>query len=353
MPLIAAAVLATTAGCGVTVERLPLPSKGMFEATYPIHAIFANVLNLPDQAKVKVGGSDVGVVSHIDVDNYRAEVELDIRKDIELPRGTTAQLRQATPLGDVFIALAEPNAAPDGPKLRAGDTLPIEQTSAGATVEELLVSVSLLFNGGGIADIAQLTDELDAAVGGRADELSYLITKTTSTFTTLHDNSSRIDGALAGFDALTATIEANHAELGQVAETLPPLLGTIAENNRALGELLAKVATVSAALGDYADSSTEQLRGLLDNTRKLMSALAATGDTFGALQDAFHEIRPYVDATFRGSALAPYANIQYLDIGLLTAPGTSKFFDLTDMADFVGSLMQVLQIITARLTGPR
>src|SRR5205823_2324803 len=110
--------------------------------------------------KVKVGGSDVGVVSKIQTKDFKAIVDLKISKDIELPVGSTAELRQATPLGDVFIAVTKAKAEPGAPMLHDGST--IEKTSAGATVEELLVSVSLLFNGGGVAALTKLTSEMDS-----------------------------------------------------------------------------------------------------------------------------------------------------------------------------------------------
>ncbi|MBF6176465.1 MCE family protein [Nocardia blacklockiae] len=340
-------------GCGLTVEKVPLPKPGLQGDSYTLHAVFTNALNLPDQAKVKIGGSDVGVVSHIETKNFQAVVDLTLRKDIELPKGSTAELRQATPLGDVFVAVSKPKAEPGTAMLRDGDTLTLEQTSAGATVEELLLSVSMLFNGGGIAALTKLTAELDSVVGGRPDQLANLLRQMTSVTTTLHSNSERIDATLNGFGALADTIEARHNELGQVADTLPSMIGTIAENNKQIGELLTKVSTTSAALGDYANTSTEQLSSLLDNVHNLMSALSQTRTDFGPLLDAMHDIRPAVDASFKGNVLAVAATLTQLDIGLITDPAHSKFYDLRDAQDMVGSLIQVLQIVQGRVGGHR
>ncbi|BCK59350.1 MCE family protein [Nocardia wallacei] len=342
-----------TAGCGLTVEKVPLPKPGLQGDTYTLHAVFTNALNLPDQAKVKIGGSDVGVVTRIETKNFQAVVDLTLRKDIELPKGSTAELRQATPLGDVFVAVSKPKAEPGTAMLRDGDTFTLEQTSAGATVEELLLSVSMLFNGGGIAALTKLTSELDSVVGGRSDQLANLLRQMTSVTTTLHSNSERIDSTLNGFGALADTIEARHNELGQVADTLPSMIGTIAENNKQIGDLLTKVSTTSAALGDYANTSTEQLSSLLDNVHNLMSALAQTRTDFGPLLDAMHDIRPAVDASFKGNVLAVAATLTQLDIGLITDPAHSKFYDLRDAQDMVGSLIQVLQIVQGRVGGHR
>ncbi|MFI6170946.1 MCE family protein [Nocardia sp. NPDC051052] len=349
----AVAGVGITSGCGLTVEKLPLPKPGVSGETYTVHAVFENALNLPDQAKVKIGGSDVGVVSNIKTKNFQAVVDLTISKDIELPKDSTAELRQATPLGDVFVAVskAKAKAGSGAEMLHNGDTLGLDKTSAGATVEQLLISISLLFNGGGVASLSKLTSELDSIVGGRGGQLSHLITEMTGVVGSLNDNSAKVDGVLNEFSALANTIEARRGELGQVADTLPQMIGAIAENNRAIGDLLTKVSTTSAALGDYADTSGQQLGSLLDNTHKLMDALANTGDNLGILLDQFRVLRPKLDNTFRGSSFAIYATATNLDLSALTDPQHGGFQDLRDIQDLAGSLIQVLQIVQNRVQG--
>ncbi len=349
--VVATGVLTAASGCGFTVESLPLPKPGTQGETYTVHAIFANALNLPDQAKVKIGGSDIGTVSHITTKNFQAIVDMTIRKDIDLPDNTTAELRQATPLGDVFVAVSRPQNSADEPPLKDGDTIGLESTSAGATVEELLLSVSMLFNGGGVAALGKLTSELDSVVGGRPQQLASLLQQMTSVTTTLHADSARIDSMLTGFDTLADTLQAHHDELGQVANTLPGMIGTIAENNRNLGDLLAKISTTSNALGDYANTTSDQLGSLLDNVHKLMTALSQSQRSFGPLLDALHEVRPGADASFKGDTLAVAGTLTQFDVGLITDPPHSKFFDLRDANDFAGSLIQVLQIVQGRLQG--
>ncbi|MFI9507479.1 MCE family protein [Nocardia sp. NPDC052566] len=345
----AVAGVAITAGCGVTVEKLPLPKPGMSGETYTVQAEFDNALNLPDQAKVKIGGSDVGVVSHIKTKNFKAVVDLTISKDIELPKGSSAELRQATPLGDVFVAVSKPKTEPGTAMLRDGDKL--ENTSAGASVEELLISVSLLFNGGGVAALSKLTSEMDSIVGGRGGQLAHLITEMTGVVGSLNANTTKVDSVLAQFGALADTIETRRNQLGQVADTLPQMIGAVAENNRAIGDLLTKVSTASAALGDYANTSGDQLASLLDNTRQLMDAVARTGDGFGVLLDRLHTIRPKVDATFRGSGFAVYATLTNLDLSALSDPQHGRMQDLSDLSDFAGTMIQVLQVVQSRVQG--
>ena len=112
----AAATLAMS-GCGVvpglTVEQIPLPAPGGIGDSITLTADFDNALNLPTRAKVKLNGMNVGQVSEIEAENYSAIVTMQVGTATKLPVGTGAELRQATPLGDVFVALLPPPAHRD------------------------------------------------------------------------------------------------------------------------------------------------------------------------------------------------------------------------------------------------
>ncbi len=348
---VAVASTALVSGCGMTLDTVPLPKPGVSGDSYSLHAMFQNALNLPQQAKVRVGGSDVGVVTKITTSNFQANVDMDIRKDIELPEGTTAELRQATPLGDVFVAMTMPEKKAGENVLQDGDTIPIERTSAGASVEQLLLSVTALINGGAINQIARITTELDSMVSGKGPLLSHLIVELTNVVGSLNNNTGTIDSVLKEFDSTLATLNQRRTELGQLADSLPPMVSTIAENNQNIAGLLQKVSTASAALGDYSRTSDTQLSGLLDSTDKLMTGLSQAKDTLGPALDALHEIKPKVDATFEGSTLAQSATLSYLSIGQLYDGEAQKFPDLQTLNSMTYSIVQVLQRAYSRITG--
>ncbi|MFD3596330.1 MCE family protein [Nocardia sp. NPDC058640] len=354
--MLAAAALTTVtlavSGCGLTVESLPLPEPGVGGETYTLHAEFENALNLPNQAKVKIGGSDIGVVSKISTKNFQAVIDMQVRKDIQLPKGSVAELRQATPLGDVFVAVVKPTN-PSGATLGEGDTITREFTSAGATVEQLLLSVTMLFNGGGLASLSRVGTELGNILGGHGHELGHLTTELTGVLGDLNANSAQIDSVLTEFSTLSATINSKRGELGQVADTLPNAIGAIAENTQALTDMLARLAVTTNALGDYARTNTEQLGTVLDSVTSLSGQLASTGDKLGYLLDQLALLRPGVEQTMKGKGLIPYANLTNLDVPLLTAPGTSRLPNMQDANDFVGTFVQVLLTVQGRLGGHR
>ncbi|MGW0047380.1 MCE family protein [Nocardia cyriacigeorgica] len=346
----AAVTALTLGGCAVTIDNLPLPQPGVDGPSYTLHAVFDDALNLPERARVKIGGTDVGVVTEIDTLDFRAEVELEISSEIQLPEGTRAELRQATPLGDIFIGLTLPEKRPDAALLTDGDTIDRAHTSAGASVEQLMVSMSMLLDGGALNQVARITSEMNSMIGGRGPQLAHLLTELTATLDALNQRTGQIDSVLHGLTGLTAVLNARKAELGAAAEQFPPLIGVIAENNQAIVDLTAKVSVTMAALGDFTTTG-EQFRSLFDSVQQLMGGFTRMGDNLAGTLDGLHTLYPSLQATTEGTALAVGARISYLSLGALTDPRGSRLPDGSDPAAFVGSLAQVLARVQERLQG--
>lgn len=350
--VVSVAVLAAS-GCGaVTVQDVPMPEPGIGGPGYPIRARFEDALNLPDRAHVKIGGTDIGVVTGISTTDFVADVDLLIREDIRLPRGTTAELRQATPLGDIFIAMTLPREDPNAPILGEGDVIDTDHTGAGASVEELMVSVSLLLNGGGLNQAARITAEMDSMFSGRAPQLAHLITEMTQVLSALNARTADIDSVLHGVNLLTGELAARKQELGLAADTFPDLLGLVAENNRDITALIQKISVTMAALGDFTDTTSPEFLSLFDSIRRLMGGFTAMGDNLRQTLEGLHTLYPSLEQSFEGPTLAVAARVSYLSVGALTDPNGSRLPEGADVPAFIGSLAQVLQKIQGRLTSP-
>ncbi|UGT39120.1 MCE family protein [Nocardia yamanashiensis] len=350
--LVTAAALTAASGCAVTVSNVPMPKPGIGGPGYTIHASFTDALNLPDRAHVKIGGTDIGVVTGIKTTNFVADVEMLIREDIRLPRGTTAELRQGTPLGDMFVAMTLPSAQEAGAELREGDTLGTDRTSAGASVEQLMMSISLLLNGGGINQAARITSEMDSMFAGRAPELSHLITEMTGVITALNQRTGDIDQTLSGLNTLAGELAQRKAELGVAADTFPALIGLFTENNQQMVDLLTKVSTTMTALGDFSDTTGTEFVSLFTSIQRLMSGFAQMGDNLTGALTGLHTIYPSLMASLRGPALAVAATVSYLSVGALTDPSGSRWPEVGDVGQFIGSLTQVLEKVFGRLASP-
>ncbi|MFC4372888.1 MCE family protein [Nocardia halotolerans] len=348
---VTALAVLTTGSCTVTVDNVPLPRPGVEGPSYRLRAVFDDALNLPERARVKIGGTEVGVVTGIETTNFLAEVEMRVRRDIALPRGTRTELRQPTPLGDIHVAIILPQHRPGTELLADGDTIGRAHTSAGASVEELMTAMSLLLDGGAMNQVARLTSELNTIVGGRGPQLSHLLTELTATLSALNQRTGQLDSVLHGLNGLTTTLRARKRELGQAADTFPALISVIAENNRALTELTTKVSTVTDALGDFTSTTGPEFLSLFDSVQALMTGFTRMGDNLATTLDELNALGPVARASMRGSSLAVAARISYLDVGALTDAEGSRLPDGTDVTAFIGSLTQVLARVLGRLQG--
>ena len=196
----AAVVTAMTcvAGCsGNGLAGIPLPAPGLGSGGYSLKAVFGNALNLPMNAKVKLAGADVGEVESMTATDYTAVTRLRIRDGVLLPRGSTAELRTATPLGDVFVSMRPPvDVAPGTPLLKNGDTIGLQSTTAAATVESVLGSAAILVNGGAVRNFTNIINGFGKATGDHGEALGTLLGKTNRLLGTLDARSGQFSAAL-------------------------------------------------------------------------------------------------------------------------------------------------------------
>lgn len=348
----AAAVASSTAACSLTVADLPMPEPGIGGPGYTLHATFRDALNLPDRAHVRIGGTDIGVVTGISTTSFLADVEMQIRADIQLPEGTTAELRQATPLGDIFVAMTLPSAEAAGPPLRAGATIGAEHTASAASVEQLMISISLLLNGGGLNQAARVTAELDSIFAGKAPQLRHLVGEMTSVMAALNRRTADLDATLGGLSVLTGELAGRKAELGAAADSFPQLIGLFSENNQAIVDLINRVAVTMDALGDFSATNGPQFVSLFQSIQNLMNGFSQMGDDLTGTLEGFHQLYPWMSDSLRGPNLAVGATLSYLDVGALTDPGGSRWPEVGDVPAFLGSLAEVIAKVTGRLASP-
>ncbi|QYD69407.1 outer membrane lipid asymmetry maintenance protein MlaD [Paraburkholderia edwinii] len=99
-----------------------------FQATYPVKLKFDNIGGLKPRAPVKSAGVTVGRVASIafDSNTYQALVTIDIDKQYEFPKDSSAKILTSGLLGEQYIGL-EPGGDTD--MLKAGDTIAMTQSA--------------------------------------------------------------------------------------------------------------------------------------------------------------------------------------------------------------------------------
>ncbi|WP_174189164.1 MlaD family protein [Nocardia barduliensis] len=353
-----ATVLAlSVTGCATGLDRLPLPAPGSSGETFTLTATFGNALNLPTKAKVKLNGADIGQVESMSARDYTAVVTLRITSTVRLPAGTTAQLRSATPMGDVFVAMKPPVAVEPGAAiLGEGDAIPLESTSAASTIEELLTRASLLVSGGTIEHLTAVISALGEHVGGRGERLAALLDRTRTLLGILSARSARIGEVLRSAADLSATVVAQQATLTDAVAAAGPAVQVLAENTDALLTFVDRIDTITAQLARFPSIQGTDDTGMMADINRLAAGLNAAAVNPEADLDELNTMLGIVIKMISGPNGHVDVDVAQLAVGAVPDPGFpgtpgARPPDQTDWTAFVGSLRHMLDRLGTRLEG--
>jgi phospholipid/cholesterol/gamma-HCH transport system substrate-binding protein len=132
----------------LSVDAIPLPGNND-SGGYDITLQFANVLNLPERAKVVMDGTRVGVMTGMTLTDHGVDVTAHIDHDVQVPSNIHVVLQQATVLGDTYVAL-ERDADSAVPPLKPGGRVPLAQTTSPPQLEDTIASLANFIGSGSI-----------------------------------------------------------------------------------------------------------------------------------------------------------------------------------------------------------
>ncbi|WP_433667676.1 MlaD family protein [Nocardia sp. CA-136227] len=215
------AVLAA-GGCGFDPATVPVPGTGVSGASYALHIQFANALNLPPGAKVIADGVPVGNLTglHIVDENPSARgyvvADVEVRAAVRLPGDLTAELRQATPLGDVHIALVSTPGSTAAP-LAPDATIPLAHTQQAVQVEDTMAGLATALGSGAVSSIQNTMRQINSALPPDPRETARI-------FGVLGADLTDVAGDLGTLDQLLNGLNAVETSVGDYLPTLQRML---------------------------------------------------------------------------------------------------------------------------------
>ncbi|SFK37960.1 phospholipid/cholesterol/gamma-HCH transport system substrate-binding protein [Amycolatopsis sacchari] len=308
-------------GCGTGgfagLYSTPLPGGAdLGDHPYHVTAQFADVLDLVPQASVKVNDVAVGRVDKIDLapDTRSAIVSMRVNGDVKLPANAYADLRQSSLLGEKFVQLREPESGAEG-TLADGAVIPLQRTNRNPEVEEVLGALSLLLNGGGVNQLADITRELNKALTGNEAEIRALLSRVDQLATELDGQKSEIIRAIDGLNRLSSTLVGQTANLTNALDNLAPGLKVLTEQRDQLVGMLQSLDTLSGVAVDTIDKSKAQL---IDNLKALTPTLTQLAEAGQNLPTALKILPTYPLPDVAGEVVrGDYANVRArLDLDL-------------------------------------
>lgn len=319
------------------LNSLPLPgTQGGGAGAYTIQAQLPDVVTIQQNTRVRVGDVNVGNVTRIEVQDWHALVTMRINGEVHLPANSTAKIGQTSLLGSLHVELAPPtDEAPRG-ELAEGSLIPLSSAGTYPTAEQTLASVSVLLNGGGLAQLQEINRTFATALAGRENEMRSLLVQLDNFITELNKQTDDIIAATENLNALAGQVAAR-------TDTVDAALGSIPKALAVLADSRARIADAITALGQFsalATSTVNQTReSLVANLRNIAPALRSLADAGPALTKGldFLSTYPWVKSTIPNWFRGDFANITLvidltlsrLDSGLFT--GTRWEGNLTEL----------------------
>lgn len=303
LPALAAAAALLT-GCGFNgMYDVPLPGGAdVGDTPYRVTVHFPDVLDLVQQAHVKVNDVAVGRVDDIAVaeDGWSAKVTLLLNRSVQLPENATAKLVQSTLLGEKFVELSPPERKPNG-VLDDGDVIPLASTERYPEVEELLGALSLVLNGGGVDQVRTIAREVNHALSGNETEVRALLRNANHLVTTLDDQRGTITAAIDALNRLARKLRKQSTAIDTTLTHLEPGVRTLVTQRRQLVRMLTSLDKLSDVATDTVVRSRKDIVADLKALDPTLRKVAQAGEdiprtlevllTIPFTDDALHTIR--------------------------------------------------------------
>jgi phospholipid/cholesterol/gamma-HCH transport system substrate-binding protein len=277
--LLAGVLLLT--GCGFRgAYSVSLPGGAdTGEDPYSIEVEFLDVMDLVPQSGVRVADVPVGRVSSIELDQegWTAVVTVTVNRDVELPANAVAAIQQSSLLGEKYVELAPPGDEEPRGRLDDDSRITLDRTNRNVEVEELLGALSLVLNGGGLAQLQTINRELGDALEGRTAEIKNTLGQLDTFIGGLDAQKEEINRALDRANELSATLADRTATIEQALDTIGPGLDVINEQRDLLVSMLEGLARLgdvgTRIINESAADTVEDLKLL----QPILTQLAAAG----------------------------------------------------------------------------
>lgn len=322
------------------IANVPVPGgPGSGRGSYIVYVQMPDTLGLTPNSKVLITDVYVGQVREIVMKDWVATLTVELQKGVQLPRNVTAKIGQTSLLGTQHLELAPPVQDPSPQLLGNGDTVPLVNSSAFPTTEQTLASIATLLNGGGLANLEVISNEVYSIVNGRADQIRALLGKLDTFTAKLEEQIGDVTRALESADRLLTMAAAHNDTLLGALTDLPPLVQYLTDSRGRVIEAVESLGRFSDAAEKTADSSNAHLnRNLVSLQRPLAQLVRAAPFVVPALKVAL--TAPFdIDAvpkTFRGDFINTSLNVDLtlsaLDNGFLTGTRFTGAFRALEQA---------------------
>ena len=203
--------------------------------------------------------------------------------------------------------------------------IPLERSGRNPEVEEVLGALSLLLNGGGVAQLRTIARELNIALEGREGTTRSVLDQIRTLMTQLDDHKADIVNAIDKLNTLAISVNKQRDTIDAALDELPSALVSIDKQRDDLVKMLEALAELSDVGVRVIQASKVATIDSLQQLNPVLSQIAASGDDFVNAFNVFLTY-PFVDEVVgrdpqvaRNLHMGDYTNLSVtLDINIDT-----------------------------------
>ena len=329
MALVMAALVLSSCGWQ-GIANVPLPGgPGTGRDKMTIYVQMPDTLALNVNSRVRVADVYVGRVREIALKNWVATLTLDLQPGIKLPVNTLAKIGQTSLLGSQHVQLDAP-PEPSPQLLKSGDTIPLKNSSAFPSTEQVLASIATVLHGGGIQNLDTIQTEINNLLTGRADQIREFLNRLDTFTDELNKQREDITRAIDSTNRLLNIVAARNDTLDQVLTEFPPLIKHFADTRDLFADAVVALGRIGVAADNALVPSNANLHTNLQNLQRPLKQLGrASPYLVGALKIMLtlpfpiSNVPKVVRGDYLNVSLMIDATLSGLDNSLLTGTGVS------------------------------
>lgn len=276
-------------------------SNGLGADAQSYDAMFADVSGLRNGDDVKVAGVRVGRVTDIQVDGDGARVSFDLAETQPILDTTKIVMRYQNLLGQRYLALVQTGSR--GAELEPGATVPVERTSPGFDLTELLNGFRPLFEVLQPADVNKLATSMVQVLQGEGGTVEALLQQTTELTNFVADRDEVYADVLTNLTPVLDNLAGQDTEFAATVQELRALMTGLARDRRAIGSSIDGVSRLVGSTSELlrdarepAVASIRELATVADMVARTRKRLNAAIRQFGVIFDGLGRSGSYENA---------------------------------------------------------
>ena len=321
MKRVAAALVAVVTAAGLSA----CSSGGSDDLT--LTAYFDKAVSLYASSNVRILGLPAGEVKEVEIDGARVKVVLQIDGDIPIPADVNATLVPMSLIGERYVQLF-PAWTEGQPRARNGDVIPLERTTIPVEPDEALAAVKKFLDTLDPEATGQLVQNLADDVEGNGEGLNRALAGIADLTTTFAEKDQELVRIIDNFDDFTATLRTRETQLGRVMDRFAELASLLAEERRAVENLVRSLSEVSKTGFDLVSEHASRLDTDLTTLTHLLQSVQVNMDNVLTLLDAGPILVAGEDLDAKNEGLlAAYDPVyHHIDLRSVTSPTVGALF---------------------------